>query len=131
MPSNTVEYEAILLGLQKLRAIGVQTCVLRTDSKLLAGQIEKECIAREPTLERYLTLVRRMESYFKGFIVEHIYCNKNTEADELCYSPTTAGSNLGHALLPLARLIQRHRLLHDNTNNDGTDGDGGGSTFLF
>jgi ribonuclease HI len=51
---NITEYEAILLGLQKLRAIGVETCVLHTDSKVMSGQIEEECIAREPTLAKYL-----------------------------------------------------------------------------
>jgi hypothetical protein len=71
------------LGLQKLRAIGMQSCVLRINYKVVSGQIEKECIAREPTLERYLALVRRMESYFRGFIVEYIERNKNAEADEL------------------------------------------------
>jgi hypothetical protein len=50
-----------LLDLQKLRAIGVQTCVLCTYSNVVPGQMEKECIAREPTLERYLALVQRME----------------------------------------------------------------------
>jgi hypothetical protein len=57
--------------------------VLHTDSKVAAGQIEKECIAWEPTLERYLALVQRMESYFKGFTVEYIKCNKNVKADDL------------------------------------------------
>jgi hypothetical protein len=61
-----------LLGLHKLRVIGVQRCTLRAYSKVVAGQIEKECIAREPTLERYLALVKRMENYFKGFTVEYI-----------------------------------------------------------
>jgi hypothetical protein len=51
--------------------------VLHTDSKVVSGQIEKECIAREPTLERYLAQVRRMESYFWGFTVEYIERNKN------------------------------------------------------
>jgi ribonuclease HI len=46
-----------MLGIRKLRVIGMQTCVLRTDSKAVSEQIEKECIAREPTLERYLALV--------------------------------------------------------------------------
>jgi ribonuclease HI len=59
----------VTLGLRKLRAIGMQTCVLRTNSKVVSRQIEKECIAREPTLDRYLALVRRMESYIKRFIV--------------------------------------------------------------
>jgi ribonuclease HI len=71
------------LGLRKLRAIKVQRCILRTDSKVVAGQIEKECIAREPTLEKYLALVRRIEIFFKGFTVEYIDKNKNFEADEL------------------------------------------------
>jgi ribonuclease HI len=73
--NNIAEYKAILMGLRKLRAIGVQKCIIRTDSKVVTGQIEKECIAREPTLEKYLGLVRRMENYFKGFTVEYIERN--------------------------------------------------------
>jgi hypothetical protein len=81
--NNIAEYEAILLGLHKLKAIVVQRCTLRTDSKVVAGQIKKDCITREPTLEKYLTLIRRMENHFKGFTVEYIERSKNTEADEL------------------------------------------------
>jgi ribonuclease HI len=93
--NNIIEYEAILLGLRKLRAIGVQTCVLHTDCKVVAGQIEKECIAREPTLERYPALVGRMESYFKGFTMEYVEHNKHIEADDLvmaaaCNTPMPA-----------------------------------------
>jgi hypothetical protein len=55
----------------------------RTDSKVVSGWIEKECIAREPTLEKYLALVQRMENYFKGFTVKYIERNKNTEAYDL------------------------------------------------
>jgi hypothetical protein len=40
-----------------LRAMGVQRCVLKIDSKVIAGQIEKECIAMDETLERYLAAV--------------------------------------------------------------------------
>jgi ribonuclease HI len=70
--NNIVENEAILLGLRKLRAIRVQKCIIHTDSKVVSGQIEKECIAREPTLEKYLGLIRKMENYFKEFTVEYI-----------------------------------------------------------
>jgi ribonuclease HI len=81
--NNIAEYEAILLGLRKLRDISVQRCILHTDSKVVAGQIEKESIAREPTLKRYLVLVRRMKSFFKGFTMEYIDKNKNSKADKL------------------------------------------------
>jgi ribonuclease HI len=80
--NNIAEYEAILLGLRKLRTIRVQKCILLTDSKVVPGQIGKECISREPTLEKYLGLVRKMENYFRGFTVEYIE-RKNCEADEL------------------------------------------------
>jgi ribonuclease HI len=36
-----------LLGLRKLRALGVQHCIVKTDSKVVGSQIEKECIARD------------------------------------------------------------------------------------
>jgi ribonuclease HI len=81
--NNVAEYEAMLLGPRKLRAIRVQKCILCTDSKVVTGQIEKECIAREPTLEKYLGLVKRMDNYFKGFTEEYNERNKNGEADEL------------------------------------------------
>jgi hypothetical protein len=29
-----------------------------------------KCIARDETLDRYLTAIRRMERFFKGFIVQ-------------------------------------------------------------
>jgi ribonuclease HI len=35
--NNITEYEVILLGLRKLRAISMQTHVLRTDSKVVSG----------------------------------------------------------------------------------------------
>jgi ribonuclease HI len=71
------------LRLRKLWAIDIQRCILRMNSKVVIGQIEKEYIAREHTLEKYLSLVRRMENFFNGFTVEYIDRNKNTEADEL------------------------------------------------
>jgi ribonuclease HI len=56
---------------------------LKTDSKVIASQIDKECIERDATLERYLATVRRMENYFKGFMVEYIERANNTKIDEL------------------------------------------------
>jgi hypothetical protein len=68
--------------------MGVQYCTLKTDSKVIASQIEKECMARDETLEKYLAAVRRIENHFKGFTVEHIERTKNTKADELAKAAT-------------------------------------------
>jgi ribonuclease HI len=80
--NNIAKYEAILLGLCKLRVVGVQHYTLKIDSGVVASQIEKECNTREETLERYLHTIRRMETFFKGFTIEHIERAKNIEADE-------------------------------------------------
>jgi ribonuclease HI len=67
--NNIIEYEAILLGLRKLRAIDVQTCVLHTNSKVVSEEIEKECKARELTLEKLVDNPARCgqksNTYFK------------------------------------------------------------------
>jgi ribonuclease HI len=57
--------------------------MLKIDSKVVASQIEKECMARDANLEKYLAAIRIMDNYFKGITVEYIERTKNTEADEL------------------------------------------------
>jgi ribonuclease HI len=70
--NNIAEYETVLLGLRKIRALGVQHCMVKIDLKVVTSQIEKECITSDETLERYLATVRRMERFFKGFTVQYI-----------------------------------------------------------
>jgi ribonuclease HI len=81
--NNIKKYEAVILGLRKLRALGIATCIIRTDSKVVAGQIEKEYSAKEPVLMQYLTAVRSLEKQFRGFTLQHVERNKNKEADAL------------------------------------------------
>jgi ribonuclease HI len=81
--TNIAEYKAIILGLRKLRALGVTTCIVKTDSKVVAGQVEKEYSAKDPTLMQYLIAVRSLERQFKGFTLQHMDRTRNEEADAL------------------------------------------------
>jgi ribonuclease HI len=81
--NNVAEYEAVILGLRKLRALGVTTYIIKTDSKVVAGQVEKEYSAKDPALMPYLTAVRSLERQFKGFTLQHVNRAKNEEADAL------------------------------------------------
>jgi ribonuclease HI len=81
--NNIAEYKAVILGLLKLRALGVTTCIIKTDSKVIGGQIEKDYSAKEPILMQYLATIRCLEKQFKGFTLQHIERNKNEEADTL------------------------------------------------
>jgi ribonuclease HI len=59
--NNIAEHEVVILGLRKLRALGVTTSIIQTYSKVVAGQIEKEYSAKEPVLMQYLTAVHGLE----------------------------------------------------------------------
>jgi hypothetical protein len=40
--------------------------LIKTDSQVVAGQVEKEYMAREPELVKYLAMVRALEQRFQG-----------------------------------------------------------------
>ena len=55
--NNIAEYEALLLGLRKLKAMGIRRAILKTDSQVIAGHVDKSSKARDPKVERYLDTV--------------------------------------------------------------------------
>jgi ribonuclease HI len=81
--NNNAEYEALLLGLQKLKAMRIRREILKSDSQVISGHIDKSSKARNPKLEKYLDTVRRMEASFEGFSVKNIPRGENEHADLL------------------------------------------------
>jgi ribonuclease HI len=81
--NNTAEYEALLLALRKMKALGQQNFIIKTDSKVIQEHIEKESEAKNPVLIKYLEKVREMERHFKSYSVQHIPRGDNNEADKL------------------------------------------------
>jgi ribonuclease HI len=84
--NNIAEYEALLLGLQKLRAMGIRRAILKTDSQVIAGHVDKSSKTRDPKLEKYLDAVRRLEASFEGFSVKNNPRGENEHADLLAKS---------------------------------------------
>ena len=62
--NNIAEYEGLILGLNKVKALGAKTLLAKTDSQVIAGQVEKEYMAWEPELVKYLATVRALERRF-------------------------------------------------------------------
>jgi hypothetical protein len=58
--NNIAEYKALLLGLRKLKAMGIRRAVLKTDSQVISSHVDKSCKARDPKHEKYLDTVRRL-----------------------------------------------------------------------
>ena len=84
--NNIAEYEALLLGLRNLKTMGIRRAILKTDSQVISGHIDKSYKARDPKLEKYLDTVRRIEASFEGFSVKNIPRGENEYADLLAKS---------------------------------------------
>jgi hypothetical protein len=51
--------------------MGIRRAVLKSDSQVIIGQVDKSNKARDPKLEKYLDTVRRMEASFEVFSVKN------------------------------------------------------------
>jgi ribonuclease HI len=56
--NNIAEYEGLILGLNKLKAFGAKIVLAKIDSQVMVGQVEKEYVAREPELVKYVATTR-------------------------------------------------------------------------
>jgi ribonuclease HI len=81
--NNTTEYESLLQALRKMKALGQQTFIIKTDLKVIYEHIEKESEAGNPVLMKYLEKVREMERHFRGNSVQHIPRDDNNKTDKL------------------------------------------------
>jgi ribonuclease HI len=77
--NNIAEYEALLLGLRKLK-VGIRRAILKSDSQVISSHVDKSSKARDPKLEKYLDVVQRMEASFEGFPVKNIPRGENEHA---------------------------------------------------
>jgi ribonuclease HI len=50
--NNIAEYEVLLFGLRKLKAMGIRRAILKSDSQVITGHIDKSSKARIPKLEK-------------------------------------------------------------------------------
>lgn len=62
--NNIAEYEAIILALSKLHALSARRAVIKTDSQVISGHIEKSF--KELELQKYLHAMRKIKGFFLG-----------------------------------------------------------------
>jgi hypothetical protein len=66
--------------------MGIRRAVLKTDSQVISGHVDKSSKARDPKLEKYLDTVRRLEASFEGFSLKKYSKRGNEHADLLAKS---------------------------------------------
>ena len=62
--NNKVEYKAILIGLRIGKALGAKSLLLKSDSKLVIGQIKGEYEAKKCRMQKYLKLTNQLVQEF-------------------------------------------------------------------
>jgi hypothetical protein len=50
--------------------MGIRRAILKTDSQVISGHVDKSRKARDLKLEKYLDAVQRLEASFEGFSVK-------------------------------------------------------------
>jgi hypothetical protein len=78
-----VEYEGLLVALQKARAVGARRLVILTDSELVASHIGKTYKAKKPDMMKYLLAVQSMEKFFLDITVKSFPRLYNKEVDAI------------------------------------------------
>lgn len=81
--NNASEYEALLLGLRKAKALRAKCIVVKSDSCLMAGHFNKSFTARDPEMAKYPTAVRVAARHFRSITVQTIPRGSNEAADRL------------------------------------------------
>ncbi|XP_034197732.1 uncharacterized protein LOC117613207 [Prunus dulcis] len=81
--NNRAEYEALIIGLEMLVELGIQSVEILGDSMLVLKQIAGEYKCLNPSLAVYLVAARNLLTEFREATWEHIPREENFAANEL------------------------------------------------
>jgi hypothetical protein len=92
--------------------LGIRRAILKTDSQVISGHIDKSSKARDPKLEKYLDTVRRLEASFEGFSVKNIPRGENEHADLSTFRPRGVPGPTSKLSLRAPAQMGRHETEH-------------------
>lgn len=81
--NNVAEYRAAIAGLERARAMGARSILLRSDSKLLIEQLAGRFKVRNAGLKPLHAEARALMVGFDRVDLEHVPRERNREADRL------------------------------------------------
>jgi ribonuclease HI len=110
--NNVAEYEALLAGLTIALDLHAEAVTIRSDSKLVVGQLTGEFVAKGERMKLYAEKAWALKDLFKKFEVIHIPRNLNSRADQLARLATAPEGSLTEGKIPV-------RLLHTSSITKG------------
>jgi ribonuclease HI len=81
--NNVAEYRALLLGIERARALGATEVELLGDSELIVKQVRGEYKVKDATLRELHAEVRSALAGFERWSIRHVRREHNAEADRL------------------------------------------------
>lgn len=99
--NNIAEYAALLYALGEAQARGLKHVVIRTDSELLAKQVNGEYRVRDGTLRLLHDLAKHLMRSFARCTVEHVPREQNTLADKLATEAVKGHTTTGSPASPI------------------------------
>ncbi|XP_071694596.1 uncharacterized protein [Rutidosis leptorrhynchoides] len=80
---ESAEYEALLAGLNIARKMNITKLRAFTDSQLVANQFNGSFEAHDPSMQKYLHLLKEMAAQFEHFELAQVPRSQNKKADAL------------------------------------------------
>ncbi|XP_057443195.1 uncharacterized protein LOC130734919 [Lotus japonicus] len=87
--NNQAEYEALIAGLKLAIEVQIDSLLVRTDSLLVASQVNGEFQVKEPALIKYVERVRLLIGRLQQVVVEFVPRAQNQRADALAKLAST------------------------------------------
>jgi ribonuclease HI len=81
--NNVAEYEALLLGLEALIAMGKKRIRVQSDSELLVRQLNGQYRVRDPKLQKLFGRAQSLLRHFDRYTIVHVRREANKLADKL------------------------------------------------
>jgi ribonuclease HI len=81
--NNVAEYEALLMGLKALIAMGKKRIRVQSDSELLVRQLNGQYRVRDPKLRMLFERARSLLRHFDLYTIVHVRREANKLADKL------------------------------------------------
>jgi len=81
--NNVAEYRALLLGIERARALGATELDLVGDSELVVKQVKGEYKVKDATMKELHAEVKRALSGLEAWSISHVRRERNADADRL------------------------------------------------
>jgi len=89
--NNEAEYQALILGLDRLRALGAENIRICLDSELVVRQVKGEYKVKNPRLAVLFRQVMALLSGFETYDIAHVRRELNRAADALASAAAASG----------------------------------------